>query len=106
MKKSRGHSEWTPRLVMRLAGAVVLAAVLLMAVLGVFVFELKMSANAFFIFWSVFFLLLLIAIAIAMLDALATIGKFKIEHDKLRSAFQKEPEGNLNSWRRESETKT
>jgi hypothetical protein len=90
MNDKRGQSWWTARRAMRAAGASILALVVLMAVLGVFVLDLTTSVNAFFIFWSVFFLLLLLAIIIAMLDALATVGKFRGEHARLRSVFHGE----------------
>lgn len=75
---------------MRMIGAGAIFVVLIMAYLGAFVLDLTASALAFFIYWSVFFFLLLLAIGIATLDALATIGKFKNEHARLRSFFQQE----------------
>jgi small-conductance mechanosensitive channel len=89
MHKKRGWDQWSARFAMRLIGTGILAVVIVMAFLGAFVLDLTKSFTAFFIFWTVFFLLMLTAIAIAMLDALATIGKFRREHAKLRSTFHR-----------------
>lgn len=89
MSKKRAWDQWSARFAMRLIGAGILAVVVIMAILGAFVLDLMKSFTAFFIFWTVFFLLLLAAIVIAMLDALATIGKFRQEHAKLRSTFHR-----------------
>ena len=104
MNEKRGHKQWTARYAMRVIGAGVLAVVVLMFVLGVFVLDLTQSVNTFFIFWSVFFLLLLAAIIIAMLDTIATIGKFRKEHAKLRSFFHHElHEQSMENCNRENE---
>jgi cobalamin biosynthesis protein CobD/CbiB len=104
MKKKRITDQWTARRAMRMIGAGAIIIILIMAFLGVFVLDLTTSALAFFIYWSAFFLLLLLAIGIAMLDAVATIGKFKNEHAKLRSFFQQElEEQDSNQQRSETE---
>ncbi|RJP26072.1 MAG: hypothetical protein C4520_01200 [Candidatus Abyssobacteria bacterium SURF_5] len=102
MNDNRGQSRWTARLLMRTIGAGILAVVVVMALLGVFVLDLTKSVNAFFIFWSIFFFLLLMAIVIAMLDALATIGKFRSETAKMRAVFHPEPEKRDAGKRRKS----
>ena len=86
----RQKGQWTARAALRLTGAVVLLIVALMAVLGGFVFDLAASAGLFLIYWTIFALLLLVAIMIAMFDAVATIGRFKREHAQLHDKFTQE----------------
>jgi hypothetical protein len=104
MMNKQGQSGWTARRLMRLIGAAILAVVFIMALLGVFVFDVNSSPNRFFIYWTIFFLLLLSAVVIAMLDALATIGKFWGEHEKLRSDFHQELEKQSNPEQGKAET--
>ena len=86
----RQKGQWTARTALRLIGAVILVIVGLMALLGGFVLDLTTSPALFLIYWTVFAILLLAAIIIAMFDAVATIGKFKKEHAQLHDLFKQE----------------
>jgi hypothetical protein len=86
---ARGKGRWTLRFVLRSAGIAALAIVIPMALLGAYVFDLADSARSFFIYWTIFFILLLSAIAIAVVDTLLTIVRFRKEHMKLRKAFRR-----------------
>jgi len=103
MDDRRGHNRWTARFAMRVAGAFFLAAVVVMALLGVSVVDVNRSARVFFIYWTIFFFFLLCAIAIAMLDAIVTIGKFRTEHAKLRTVFRRELDKQHDAGQQESE---
>ncbi len=86
----RQMGRWTARAALRLIGAAILVIAGLMALLGAFVLDLTTWPALFLIYWAVFVLLLLMVVMIAMLDAVATIGKFKREHAKLRDLFEQE----------------
>lgn len=75
---------------MRSAGVAALVAVVSMALLGAYVFDFTDSARSFFIYWTVFFVLLMSAIVLAVFDAAATIVKFRKERTMLRKAFRHE----------------
>jgi uncharacterized membrane protein len=85
--------RWTARHALRLIGAVDLLIAGLMAVLGAFVLDIAAHPTLFVIYWAVFAILLLIALIIAMFDAVATIGRFKKEHAKLHDTFRKDLDG-------------
>ena len=76
------------RRVFRWVGIINLAIVVIMALYGAYGLKTSVSVRVFFIYWSVFFLLLMSAIVLAMFDALATMAKFKKEHEKLRESFK------------------
>jgi len=75
------------RRVFRWVGIINLAIVVIMALYGVYGLKTTISARTFFVYWSIFFLLLLGAIVLAMVDALATMARFKKEHEKLRNSI-------------------
>jgi len=83
-----GKGRWTSRAILRTAGATALAIAILMALLGGHVLDFTESPRSFLIYWGVFFILLLSVIVLAMLDAIATIVRFRKEHTKLRDAFR------------------
>jgi hypothetical protein len=93
----RGEGRWTTRFVVRLVGLALLAVVVIMALLGAYVLDFSASARSFFIYWSVFFVLLMSVIAVALFDTVATIVRFRKEHAKLRSAFRRELRGENNA---------
>jgi hypothetical protein len=80
----------TMRLVLRSTGIVTLAAAALMAILGVYVFDFGASAKAFFIYWTIFFVLLLSAVTLAVVDTATTFIKFRKEHMKLHNSFRRQ----------------
>ena len=84
---------WTPRRVFRWVGVVALAIALFMAVLGAYGLDTRSSLRLFFVYWTVFFALLLGAIALAVFDALVTMVKFRKEHMELRKATRHSPHG-------------
>jgi hypothetical protein len=85
-----GKSRWTPRGILRTTGIAALVIVILMALIGGHALDFTGSPRSFFIYWTVFFILLLSAIALAVLDAIATIVRFRKEHTKLRNTFRRE----------------
>lgn len=90
MNDERGKSRWTARFLLRSAGIVALLVVIVMALLGAYVFDFANSARTFFVYWSIFFFFLLGVIAVAMFDAIITMAKFRKEHSRLREAFRRE----------------
>ena len=92
--RTRNKRPWTPRRVFRWIGIVVLMIALFMALIGAYVLKSTISVRFFFVYWTIFFLLLLSAIVLAMFDALATIVKFRKEHTELRKAIRNELHGN------------
>ncbi len=55
--------------------------------------DTRSSLRLFFVYWTVFFALLLGAIALAVLDALVTMVKFRKEHMELRKTTRHSPHG-------------
>jgi hypothetical protein len=90
MSDAAGKRRWTPRLVLRWCGMIALVIALLMALFGAYGFDPRVSPKLFFVYWTVFFILLVGAILVAVLDALATIIKFRQEHMKLRKRIRNE----------------
>lgn len=76
--------RWTPRRLLRLVGIAAIALSLLMAVFGAYGLGTKVSARVFYIYWTVFFFFLMSAIALAVIDALVTMVKFRREHRDLK----------------------
>ena len=89
--------QWTLRRVFRWVGITNLAIVVIMALYGVYGLKTTISARMFFVYWSVFFLLLMGAIVLAMFDALATMAKFKKEHENLRDSIRSHLQENSDS---------
>lgn len=85
----RGRRQWTARRALRLVGVSTLAIVVLMMLLGVYVLDLSASPRVFFIYWGVFFILLLCVIVLAVFDALATVGKYRLERTRLHEALKR-----------------
>ena len=85
-----GKGRWTPRGILRTAGTAALVIVIFMALMGGHVLDFTGSPRTFLIYWTVFFVLLLSVIALAILDATATIVRFRKEHTKLRNMFRRE----------------
>ncbi len=83
--------RWTPRRVLRWVGAGAIGICLLMAFFGVYGLGPKVSLEVFYAYWSAFFFFLMCAIALATIDALATILRFRKEHNELRRAFRRTP---------------
>jgi heme A synthase len=80
--------QLTMRRVFRWVGIINLVVLILMALFGAYGLKTSVSVRTFFVYWSIFFILLMAAIALAMFDALATIAKFKKDHEKLRAAIR------------------
>lgn len=80
--------QWSMRRVFRWVGIIMLAIVVLMAVFGAYGLRNTVSMRVFVIYWTVFFILMMTVIVLAMFDALATMAKFKKEHEKLRKAIR------------------
>lgn len=78
---------------LRTAGIVALVIVIFMALVGTYAFDFRGSPRAFFVYWTVFFVLLMSVIALAVLDAAATMFRFRKEHTKLRNVFRRELQG-------------
>ena len=85
--------SWTPRRIVRWVGAFTVAGALLMALYGAYAVDSGASPRFFFIYWTVFFALLLIAVALATFDALITLLRFTSEHKKLLKLFHREVRG-------------
>ena len=85
-----GKGRWTHRRVLRTVGIVTLVIVIIMALVGAYAFDFTASPRSFFIYWSIFFTLLLGVIGVAVIDAIATIIRFRKEHMKLRNMFRRE----------------
>jgi hypothetical protein len=88
---------WTPRRIVRWIGAVALAVALLMALYGARAVDSRVSPRFFFIYWTVFFVVLMTPVALATLDALATLLRFTTEHKKLLKSFSRQVRGETNS---------
>ncbi len=82
---------WTPRRVFRWVGAAAIGIALLMALFGAYGLGSKVSIRVFYIYWSVFFFFLMCAIALATLDALATVVWFSKEHMELHETAGRAP---------------
>jgi amino acid transporter len=87
------------RRVLRWVGIGNLAVVVVMALFGAYGIRTTVSPKVFLIYWSVFFILLMGALVLAMFDALTTMVSFKKEHERLREAVTKQlrEAGNLDS---------
>lgn len=84
--KDRG---WTVRRVVRTIGAITILISLFMALYGAYGIDYTASARVFFIYWTIFVVMLMSAVGIAVLDILMTIVKFRKEHAELRREFGK-----------------
>jgi hypothetical protein len=80
--------RWTMRRIFRWIGIIDLIIVVVMAAYGAYGLKTDVSPKTFFLYWSVFFILLMAAIVLAMFDALATMARFKKEHEKLRGVIR------------------
>ena len=78
--------RWTPRRVVRSAGTTAISTAALMALYGAYGLGVEVSARAFYIYWTVFFVFLMGALALAIMDALITVAKFKQERESLKEA--------------------
>ena len=76
------------RRVFRWVGIINLIIVIIMAIYGAYGLKTTVSVKIFFVYWSVFFLLLMSAIVLAMLDALTTMAQFRKEHERLRESIR------------------
>jgi amino acid transporter len=75
------------RRVLRTAGTITLVISLFMALFGAYGIDYTASAKLFFIYWTIFFVMLMSAVGIAVVDILMTIFKFRKEHADLRREF-------------------
>jgi hypothetical protein len=82
-------SGWTPRRVVRWAGTATIVTALFMAVIGAYGFGEDVTPRFLYIYWTIFFLFLMGAVCLAMIDAMITIAKFKKEHRDLRELARK-----------------
>ena len=82
--KDRG---WTVRRVLRTVGAITIVISLVMALYGAYGIDYTASARLFLIYWTIFVVMLMSAVSIAILDILMTIVKFRKEHADLRREF-------------------
>jgi len=83
--KNRG---WTVRRALRTLGTITLVISLFMALFGAYGIDYTAFARVFFIYWTMFFVMLMSAVGIAVLDVLMTIVKFRKEHAELRTEFR------------------
>lgn len=84
MGEAGERSRWTPRRVVRSAGVVAILISALMTLFGTYGPPADFSPKAFWVYWTIFFLFLLGALGLAMVDAMITIVKFRKEHKDLR----------------------
>ena len=82
--KDRG---WTVRRVLRAAGTSTLVISFFMALFGAYGINYTASARLFFIYWTIFVVMLMSALSIAILDILMTIARFRKGHADLRREF-------------------
>jgi hypothetical protein len=75
---------WTPRRVVRRTGTIAIVVAFFMAIYGAYGFGKDVTPKFLYIYWTVFFLFLMTAIALAMIDALITMAKFKKERNDLK----------------------
>jgi len=61
-----------------------------MALMGIYALDFGESPRSFFIFWTVFFILLLSVLALAVFDAFSTMFNFLKERERLRKDFRRE----------------
>ncbi len=80
--------EWPMRRIIRWVGIIMLVIIALMAAFGAYGLRTTASMRVFVIYWTVFFILMMTVIVLAMFDALMTMAKFKKEHEKLRKAIR------------------
>lgn len=84
MDTEKKKSGWTPRRVVRWMGTIAIAGAFLMAIVGAYGFGTDVTPKFLYIYWTIFFLFLMAAVALAMIDALITIAKFRKEHNDLK----------------------
>ena len=84
MDTDKKKAGWTPRRVVRWAGTISIAVAFFMAIFGAYGFGKDVTPRFLYIYWTIFFLFLMIAVALAMIDALITMAKFRKEHSDLR----------------------
>lgn len=84
MGNAENKTGWTPRRVVRWAGTTAIVTALFMAIIGAYGFGADVTPKFLYVYWTVFFLFLMSAVALAMIDAIITIAKFKKEHSDLR----------------------
>jgi hypothetical protein len=78
------NTRWTPRRIVRSAGTTAISTAVLMALYGAYGLGVEVSARAFYIYWTVFFVFLMGALALAIMDALITVAKFKQDRESLK----------------------
>jgi Kef-type K+ transport system membrane component KefB len=89
METAEQRRRRTPRRVLRRVGSIAIGTALLMALFGAYKVGSEVSPKVFYVYWTIFFVFLMSAIALAMLDALLTMIKFRKEREKLkRTAIQ------------------
>ena len=76
--------RWTPRRVVRWAGTTAIVIALFMAIFGAYGFGTDVTPTFLYVYWTTFFLFLMSAVGLAMIDSMITIAKFKKEHSDLR----------------------
>jgi hypothetical protein len=84
MGEAKEKARWTPRRVVRWTGSVAIVTALFLAVFGAYGLPKGLAPRAFWIYWTIFFFFLMVAIGLAMTDAMITIVKFREEHADLR----------------------
>ena len=84
MGEAGERSRWTPRRVVRSAGIAAILISALMTLFGAYGPPRDFSPKAFWVYWTIFFIFLMGAIGLAMVDAMITIVKFRKEHSDLR----------------------
>ena len=89
MGEAREKSRWTPRRVVRWTGAVAIVTALFLAVFGAYGLPRDLAPDALWVYWTIFFLFLMGAIGLAMIDAMITIVKFRKEQVDLREIARK-----------------
>ncbi len=83
----------TARRVVRRVGSIAIGTALLMALFGAYKVGSEVSTKVFYVYWTIFFVFLMSAIALAMFDALLTMVKFRKERGKLQKTAIQELAG-------------
>jgi len=76
--------RWTPRRVVRWTGTTAITTSALMAIFGAYKVGTNVSPRVFYVYWTIFFFFLMGAIALAMVDGMITIVKFRKDHIELK----------------------
>ena len=93
MEAEEQRRRRTARRVVRRVGSITIGTALLMALFGAYKVGSEVSTKVFYVYWTIFFVFLMSAIALAMFDALLTMVKFRKERGKLQKTARQELAG-------------